>query len=216
LDRSQYPILRLEDLASQYIREIDGAGIEGPLLLLGYSFGGLVAFEIAQQLSRQARPVGFVGMLDTWLPSYLNDGKHQSSTFENVERKWRNIHRHLRNLIGGPERRRYFRETVTSKLRVVAYCRLLDRGKTIPSWFRDVNDLNIMAASKYRPSTCVTRLVLYVAAEEHRDERFGRDLGWGSVAGDNIELVTLPGNHRNLGQGNSEEVARIIFSALPD
>jgi len=46
----------LEDIAARYIGEIQDRGIEGPYNFFGYSFGGLVAFEMAQQLSRSLKP----------------------------------------------------------------------------------------------------------------------------------------------------------------
>jgi aspartate racemase len=214
-DRDRSPILSMEDLASHYIREIDEAGIDGSILLLGYSFGGLLAFEIAQQLSSQSKPVAFLGLLDSWLPSYLSPGSLQTSGPPKLIRKGQNLRRHLRNFIAGPDRRRYFRETVTSKLRVKVYQRLIDNGRAIPAWLRDVNDLNLVAGLRYKPRSFAGRIVLFVATHEHRDSRFGRELGWESV-GNDIELIPLPGNHRDLVLGNAREVAGIISGKLPD
>src|SRR4030095_2289716 len=41
----------------------------GPYYLCGYSFGGLVAFEIARRLSESGNEVGFVGLFDTFMSS---------------------------------------------------------------------------------------------------------------------------------------------------
>ena len=50
-----YP--RVEDLAASYIAEVRAVQPEGPYFLGGLSFGGIVAFEMAQQLLR-IRPGG--------------------------------------------------------------------------------------------------------------------------------------------------------------
>jgi thioesterase domain-containing protein len=55
----------IEDTAARYIEAVRGAQPEGPYLLGGWSFGGVVAFEMARQLSRAGDRVGFVAMFDT-------------------------------------------------------------------------------------------------------------------------------------------------------
>ena len=46
---------KIEDLAAHYCRQISAAELEGPYVLCGYSFGGLVAFETARQLYERDR-----------------------------------------------------------------------------------------------------------------------------------------------------------------
>jgi len=55
----------LEEMAAHYVQEISSLQPEGPYYLAGYSLGGWVAFEVAQQLSRQGRPVAMLALLDT-------------------------------------------------------------------------------------------------------------------------------------------------------
>jgi amino acid adenylation domain-containing protein len=70
LSGEQPPLTRVEDMAAQYIAAIRGVQPNGPYLLAGWSFGGLVAFEIAQQLRRQGQPVAFLGLLDSQPPAH--------------------------------------------------------------------------------------------------------------------------------------------------
>jgi thioesterase domain-containing protein len=56
----------VEDMAAHYVREIVSFQKEGPFYLAGYSLGGVLAFEIAQQLHRQGRRVALLALLDTW------------------------------------------------------------------------------------------------------------------------------------------------------
>lgn len=53
------PLLRVEDIASQYLQEIRTVQPQGPYFLLGYSFGGVIGYEIAQQLHHQGQKVAF-------------------------------------------------------------------------------------------------------------------------------------------------------------
>ncbi len=74
----------LEHMAAHYVQEIRSFQPEGPYYLGGYSMGGLIAFEMAQQLHRQGQRVALLALFDTvpicvipWtvygqvIPSYL-------------------------------------------------------------------------------------------------------------------------------------------------
>ena len=60
----------VEEMAAFYIDQIQKLQPEGPYYLGGSSFGGLAAFEIAQQLHRRGEKVGLVALLDTGTPDY--------------------------------------------------------------------------------------------------------------------------------------------------
>ncbi|SEP22553.1 acetoacetate--CoA ligase [Trujillonella endophytica] len=60
--------LPLEDVAAAHAATIDAGQPEGPVRLLGYSFGGLVALESARRLAAAGRDIGFIGLLDVRLP----------------------------------------------------------------------------------------------------------------------------------------------------
>jgi len=45
--------------------ELKKQGIDGPVSLLGYSFGGILALELARRLRSEGKDVGFLGMIDT-------------------------------------------------------------------------------------------------------------------------------------------------------
>ncbi|CAM2069820.1 Non-ribosomal peptide synthase/polyketide synthase [Sulfidibacter corallicola] len=70
------PAIRFEsvqDLAAHYIAILENTRPEGPYALLGWSFGGLVAFEMAHQLSRSGAALEQVVLVDAsvtprWLP----------------------------------------------------------------------------------------------------------------------------------------------------
>jgi acetoacetyl-CoA synthetase len=61
------PIRRtLETIASDYISEIRKVQPNGPYSIAGHSFGGRIAFEMAQQLLRSGEVVNFLGLIDTY------------------------------------------------------------------------------------------------------------------------------------------------------
>jgi len=70
LDGSKQPYTRVEQMAAHYIEEIRTVQAAGPYFLLGASFGGLVAFEMALQLLRRGQRVALLAMLNTNCPVY--------------------------------------------------------------------------------------------------------------------------------------------------
>ncbi|MBC6433148.1 amino acid adenylation domain-containing protein, partial [Nostoc sp. HG1] len=63
-------LTQVEDMAAQYIQELEVVQPQGPYFLAGHSFGGKLAFEMAQQLLRKGHKVALVAILDTTAPFY--------------------------------------------------------------------------------------------------------------------------------------------------
>jgi amino acid adenylation domain-containing protein/non-ribosomal peptide synthase protein (TIGR01720 family) len=62
------PYASVEEMANFYIETIRSLQPEGPYHLCGWSFGGVVAYEIARQLREQGEQVGVVGIIDVAVP----------------------------------------------------------------------------------------------------------------------------------------------------
>ncbi|GAX45459.1 amino acid adenylation domain-containing protein [Tolypothrix sp. NIES-4075] len=62
-------ITQVEDIAAQYIQELEVVQPQGPYFLAGHSFGGKVAFEMAQQLIHKGHKVALVAIIDSKAPS---------------------------------------------------------------------------------------------------------------------------------------------------
>ena len=59
----------IEQHASQALSTIRNRQPDGPLALVGYSIGGLVAYEVARQAVDAGQQVDWLGILDTLAPS---------------------------------------------------------------------------------------------------------------------------------------------------
>ena len=70
LDGRTSPLTSVEEMAALYIKEIRASQPHGPYYLLGASFGGLVIYEMAQQLLAQNEEVALLAMLNTNCPVY--------------------------------------------------------------------------------------------------------------------------------------------------
>jgi aspartate racemase len=63
----EMPVLSsVEQMAARYIGEMRKFQPEGPYYIGGYSFGGLVAFEMARQLQGDGQEIGLLALLDTY------------------------------------------------------------------------------------------------------------------------------------------------------
>jgi thioesterase domain-containing protein len=55
----------VEELAEQYLQEVQEVQERGPYQICGLSFGGLVAYEIARKLAEKGEHVGLIALFDT-------------------------------------------------------------------------------------------------------------------------------------------------------
>jgi amino acid adenylation domain-containing protein len=63
-------ITRIEDIASIYLKAMQDLQPQGPYFLGGHSYGGNVAFEMAQQLVNQGEQVALLAIIDSSAPTY--------------------------------------------------------------------------------------------------------------------------------------------------
>jgi acyl carrier protein len=67
LDGKEAPFTSVPDMAAHYIQQIRHIQPQGPYLIAGICTGGLIAYEMAQQLAEQSA-TATVLMMDTWHP----------------------------------------------------------------------------------------------------------------------------------------------------
>jgi thioesterase domain-containing protein len=72
LDRAN-PNFGINELAESHVEQILTVQLRGPYLLIGYSFGGLVAFEMAARLAARGEEVGLLALVDTLHPRFHHD-----------------------------------------------------------------------------------------------------------------------------------------------
>ena len=71
LDGEAEPFITVEDIASHFVSEIQSVQPTGPYHLVGACIGGIIAFEMAQQLSAKGQKVALLALLETWPPASL-------------------------------------------------------------------------------------------------------------------------------------------------
>ncbi|MBS0644021.1 MAG: amino acid adenylation domain-containing protein [Proteobacteria bacterium] len=199
----------IEALAAQYCRTLCQLQPDGPICLAGYSFAGIVAYEMARQLAETGRETRFLGIIDTGPDSVgprtaaalLRDGLHLL----------RNLPRWVRDEIGrGPAVAHWLAlarsaRTLLRRLAEGAMRRgprheaadLFDTSDWSPALRAQVaNNLRILSAYRYPPYN--GRLVLFRAVTRPLLHSHLPDLGWRGCVEGGVTVVDLPGNHQTV------------------
>ena len=80
----------VESLAEDYVRIIRAQQPNGPYRILGYSFSGIVAYEVAQQLRFVGETVEFLALIDSHLPEWNAGWRHRLAMLSRLPRApWR-------------------------------------------------------------------------------------------------------------------------------
>ncbi len=74
-------LTNVEEMAEFYVKTIQEFQPQGPYQIGGWSFGGVVAFEMAQQLLEQGEEVSLLALLDPWVPILLDPNKKIDSKY---------------------------------------------------------------------------------------------------------------------------------------
>jgi thioesterase domain-containing protein/acyl carrier protein len=204
--------LHITDMATRYTEEIRAFQPEGPYFLGGYSFGGSVALEIAQQLVAQGQKVALLAILDhtppptryqtpfsrpfffiefLWnTPLWLLDELFNSSLHDVMTRsrlKAKTVMRKTKGLLG----RRRHGSTVAE------VADLFDLSR-MPKQFQKVLEVHYPALREYVPNVYTGRVTLFRARTRPLFRLHGYDLGWRELAAGGLEIIVIPGNHNSI------------------
>ena len=206
LDGKMPPHRRVEEMAAHYVGEIRSLQPEGPYHLGGSSFGGMIAFEMSQQLRALGQEVDVLALFDTWGPGYgrlLPETTLFGLMFSRLAQR---VDLHVGNfLIGGPrEKAAYVREKVLRVLRNVRkiarrYAKRFHqygsfRDKTPPA-LRQVERASFEAIYGYTPKPYAGKITLFRAHKQPSGIHPDPLMGWGSVAAGGLDVHEVPGYH---------------------
>src|SRR5207247_6318504 len=62
------PLTAMEAITAEFLREFRQVQADGPYYLVGACMGGVVAYEMAQQLCAAGQKIGLLALLETWPP----------------------------------------------------------------------------------------------------------------------------------------------------
>jgi thioesterase domain-containing protein len=94
IDGLGQPFNRVEDLARFYLHELERSHLEVPYMLIGYSFGGLVALEMARCLMENNQGVAMLVLLDAFPhPRFLSADQRARLIGKRMGRHFKEMHR---------------------------------------------------------------------------------------------------------------------------
>jgi amino acid adenylation domain-containing protein len=194
LDGQSQPQSTIEAIAADYLTEIQEVQPHGPYHLGGYSFGGVVAFEIAQQLSAQNSQVNLLALLDPYPPQFLDSSSR--------------VQRHLNRLLKmtNKEKSSYIYGRILGRLKQFNVKFSLKKGDSLSLEARKflLEETFHQAFSHYCPQSYPGKLTLFKTLSIFVDDELAPTrkidpiLTWGDLAKQGIEVFELPSHHADL------------------
>ncbi len=216
------PLLRtIEEQASAYCREMLAQHPHGPYYLAGYSHGGRVAYEMAQQLLADGRDVAFLGIIDTWPHEHLPRGlRWAAHALANVP-KWLKVDMATTDWQDNVDR--LGRATLAMRRRLASMLTMNTRDRDVredmdisylPNHVQQTYETNFKAFLAYRPKPYPGHVTLFRAYAQPLNGPHGHDLGWGTLT-PSVTVIEIPGSHSSLmAQPDVLDLARALRQAL--
>lgn len=222
LDGSPVTQASIETTAAYYLEEIRNVQSHGPYLLGGYSFGGLLSYEIARELRAIGEEVALLVLFDT--PNPANPPR---------ARPWMQVARYRipRLLSRGVTAGRIFEFSaahIGGKFGAQLlkwnerFHSLATREQSDPAKLLDLQMrmAHCRASLVYKPRPYAGKITLFRSLHEPSDFEPQSDLGWSTVALGGVEVHDVPGSHTTLFSDDSivqilaRKVAECIKSSL--
>jgi amino acid adenylation domain-containing protein len=218
----------LEAIAASYIEELLAMQFGEPFLLGGYSLGGIVAFEMARQLTAKGYRVALLAVIDESFPDAREPGVWSASRLGGF----------LHNLpcwlwdefLPRTPRQHYARLLKMAKRLKHRTAKLLDLSREeepeedvgdlfsmsrISESFRAICEANYHALKGYRAQVYPGKITLFRGRTQPLFCRHGADLGWGKGAAGGVAVKVIPGTHLSiLKEPQVKALAEAIKAAL--
>jgi acetoacetyl-CoA synthetase len=217
LDGEQ-PIPRhVEEMAASYIEQMRTVQPSGPYSVTGYSFGGLIAFEIAQQLQRAGERIELLCLLDTyayehWLPW----SAWMQQSYSRICGQWHKLRAVPTSQLFGYLADRLVVAGDHVQMRL-GRTRLRPDATTaaFPPALRRVRETLVLAMTSYRPPPYHAGPIMYVRATTREKERGDPMLLWQRVARGGLVIADVSGGHDDmLVEPNLQVVATLMDQVL--
>ncbi|MFD2466291.1 amino acid adenylation domain-containing protein [Amycolatopsis silviterrae] len=168
LEADEKPYEDIPEMAAMYVAEMLAVQPEGPHIIGGHSSGGVVAFEMANQLIERGFKRPLLVMVDT----VTSEQSHSLKDAKDVEKL-------VQTLFGiAPE--------ATAALR---------KGITEDPLIRGVVVTTNLALSRYYPQPCGADIVYFQAEERDEFLDSNADVWWEKYCEGEMTVHVVPGNH---------------------
>ena len=210
LDGRPFKHTSMEAIASYYIEAMRGVQPHGPYFLGGYCTGGMIAFEMAQQLHAEGEEIALLVLFDAQNPA------RPPQRYTRVKRV--KLRFQYGSRLAPSEQIRYFARQFDGHLKKwqerfkkMRY-RMLNidvDARVVPNEFRQLHVLLSLerARDAYKPRAYPGRIALFRATTPGEyfcyTADYIADLGWTKLAGGGLEIHHIPGDHVSMfGESN--------------
>jgi amino acid adenylation domain-containing protein len=199
LDGKRSPLTSIPEMASNYIKEMQRIQPQGPYFLGGFSLGGQIAFEIAQQLHALGQEVRLLAVFDCGSPLVTQSNGDPTNT--KPKTRWELSFSHLNNLLNLKPRDQinYLWERINWHLTVgkasifyKSYLRYIKRS------FLDLRILDVASANHQAFRSYVAQeiypgtVTLFLSASSFQKLEDNPQL-WDKAATGGVEIYQIPG-----------------------
>jgi acyl transferase domain-containing protein len=229
VDGGHQPLLSMREIAAHFITELRSVQPVGPYLLGGFSFGGIVGLEVAQQLQAAGDRVELLALFDTLLDSTdFTVSRGSARWLRWLEFMRRRVAHHSRALLAVEPRllpgylagksrtiRRRIRSRVWREVFAIQEAVLQtndDEPIDLMPSLRRVRDANVLATKRYFPVPYPGVVTLFRAMERGL-EPVSSDANWRYLAPGGLTVVDVPGNHLTMLEAPN---VWVLGSALDD
>jgi thioesterase domain-containing protein len=206
LDHSM-PDIPIEKMAAYYIESLRAVQPEGPYLLGGWSFGGLIAYEMAVQLAERGEEVPLLFLLDTGTPEFIRElGAEDDTALLGILAREMSLpitDDDLRPLAPEAQLRRVVVEMERARL-------IFDDSLAYLRRQLEIFKSRVRVMHAYHPKPYAGRIVFFSASETNLEAdtmplalnpALDPTRGFGKLATGPLELHTVPGTHNQLARG---------------
>lgn len=196
LDGKKIETDTIEGIAEIYNKEILEANLGDEYAIVGYSLGGIIAFEMAKQLKKMGKKVKLLGMIDT----FIDNEDYHLSTLERYKTKILRQPKKLtfifQNLIKDPqETLRY--QAYISKTKVKSMLNKAIPDKNVPVPLEDrINRHYENAYINYKLTPYDDVICLFRVAKRIYYVDDPVYLGWKPYSPQGLMITNIPGDHK--------------------
>ena len=208
----------IESMAADYVEAMLKGNPHGPYCLAGYSYGGIVAFEMAKQLTVRGKQIGMLAVIDTHITDWRKKEGWGARMIRKALRQFPKLKFVVRNAKNYPRATlRYQYDFFAGK--VSAFLAFIRRPAAIRKMTPEewVDEKYAEAYRKYRPTPyegCIDLFKVKTRLYFLDDMEF---MGWRSFVYKDIAIHEIPGDHKTfLSPPCVKEFADILQKTMDD
>ena len=198
LEEGQEPHSRIEDMAAYYIEALRTVQPWGPYLLGGWSMGGVVALEMAQQFRAQGQRVALLALLDTRIPTAdeeLADEDFDARLLIDFVRYF-GLSLDLRDSLARLPKHELLERVLEHAKRAGLMPSDIEVSQAQP--FIELCKADFRATQNYVLHHYPGRITLFKAGQELAGTSSDPTLGWSEWAAGGVDVHVVPGNHATM------------------